>query len=498
MNYFKKNILIGENNKIETYGNTGILIFLDNQSIINLALTNKAIFSTCYEYLITTEINKNKITKKNFVSSKKIRLIEREIFLNKRSLLSEEKQTKLDQEFFDTFKNKDNLKECQDLYNLGASLSFLNQEGHTFDNFSCFLRRVHDYDQITLQKFKIYINSIINIQDLNDQKADYTEQENFFQILFLQEFQHFPNSQNLFCGALQLLHQIALNFDICLGVRDIISNQYYGIFNHFNYYEETEYEYYSSLEPKDEFFYLLNPTENKINFGYQLDFLKIIADNLDLIEHHPNKDLNVKISEHYNILIEGTEELIGFYKEKLVNEEGENCYVPDYEVVQYEKSVKILVGLIPVYYKYSYVMWRGLLDVLFLKFKGLVFKHVEKNNKISEDLKGKVFCYLLEKYFGKKFSRIENFFFNFYEFHENNKFEKSEYFEKLEEEFYEDKEDSEFLYRCIISFLAKKNKYSGLISKIIKFEEENKVIGFSTKNIKNPITEQECIVNLDK
>ena len=64
MNYFKKNILIGENNKIETYGNTGILIFLDNQSIINLALTNKAIFSTCYEYLITTEINKNKISLK--------------------------------------------------------------------------------------------------------------------------------------------------------------------------------------------------------------------------------------------------------------------------------------------------------------------------------------------------------------------------------------------------------------------------------------------------
>jgi len=505
-NLMKKYFFFGEINTNEKFGRQGILQFLDPLTINKLSSTNKTMNNYCTEFQFLNDINKKKLTQQQLQLEKLNMQKIRSNFLETRNKLSSEEQGKLDEEFFKHLTQEGyNLEQTQELFKKGASISFL-KEDHVFDNFSTFIR-FGKYTIEKIERYKIFINSVMKIEDLSSQTADYTEGETFFQILFRQCFQHMwnGNTELIFKGAYELFYQSALNFDISLGVKDLLETPYYQIFQNFEYCYEPQFINKEKSEKEKEFqtfFYLVDPKENPKDFEYQLKFIDLIADNLEKLEESPNKvKSELNISEHYNLLFSNWDELEGFYKSRVMNSSNnyEKYYNAEIEsdIQTYEKLVKILVELVSIFAKYKKAFLRDLLDKLFLKFKGLVFKYFEKDNTIEESIKQLTRNYLLKTYFGvdlninNKENHYKMYFNSVVDY--DHLIEKSDFFKSLEREYFENEEEIKILYNCLITFYRYNNKLD-VIQEILKFEKENNFNRFDTFNLKHPITGEKLMI----
>lgn len=496
MEKLKKNNFIGQSNHDENFGALGVLQFLDYESLLNFARTKKAYFDTCKEFYNLNEITKKKLNQKLFEKDRARVQSQRAKFLETRQKLNPEEKEKLDLEFFEELKKKsDNLYRCIELYNQGASISFLNQ-GHEFDNFTYLIRR--DKHLESLEKCKLSLDSILKIEDLQEQKADITENETFFQILFLKEFNFFYKEDlQVYKASYELFYNSALNFDIRLAVKDIIESPYYQVFRKYEYCLESGY---SQEEEEEEIFQIFNPSEETktARFVYQLKFLEFIADNFELLMQNPYRTsqifLKAKLNPHVNVLLSTFEEYSSFHKSKfselkLLGTDNEYDSELEYDIQSYEKGIKMLIGLLPVYYKYKQVFLRDLLDRLFLQYKGLVFKYLETNRTVDEDLKSVCYQYLFKKYFKIDLSLTLKAGANFVS--ENVDYdkliEKKEFYKNLESAFFEDEEDIKNLYESVVAFLVKNSK-TVIIQQILAFEKSHNSTKFNTRTLLHPIT----------
>jgi len=449
----------------------------------------------CDENYILNEINKKKLANEKYYEEKKDMQEKRGKFLEIRSKLSEEQKEKLDQEFAKLLPQKEEkLEQVNDLFLQGASVSFLKTEDHVFDNFSTYIRKDR-FTENQIERYKIYINTFMDSKDLSAQLADITENETFFQILFRLEFKHiYEQGANMFKGAYDFLYHSALNFDISLGVKDLLETPYWGIFNKYEYNYEPQYALSENLNVNDAkqlFFELQDQSAHPNDFNYQMKFIEIVADNLDELEEHPNKrKAEINISEHYNVLFNTWDELSAFYKPKMMqlhNIEDEKSYYFDHEteIQAYEKLIKILVELIPIFYRHKSVFFGDLLDKMFLKFKGLVFKHMENDLRIKEEIKEAARDYLFKKYFGICLDSSKTFYCGKLDL--DNLIEKSDCFKSLHKQYFENEEDMQLLYKCVVSFYHRNSK-SDVIQKILKFEQENNFTKYNTTAIVNPLS----------
>ncbi len=458
------------------------------------------------------EINKKLISQEKFSKEREIKQEIRKNFIINRNKLSDEERQKLDEEFFNILNENNLIDKAKELYCKGASISFL-KEGHVFDNFSTFIRKDR-YNDDLIRKYKIYIDSSIEIQDLSAQVADYTEGETFFQILLRQIFLKMWPRETMIKGSFQLFYETSLNFEISLGVKDLIETQYYNIFGKFennydpkyqeinyvnNTYDILNYEFEQEAA-KERFFELVNPKENRQDFNYQLKFIELIVDNLERLEESPNKKRpELNISEHYNILFTTWENLTDFYKTKFMNtyeikNEKDYYYIIEDEIQSFEKSIKILIELVPIYYKYKKPFLRDLLDKLFLKYKGLVFKNLENEIFIEEKIKDFSRNYLFKKYLSINLTADKDNLFNFIKINYEKLIVKSDFYLNLEKQYFEDINGMKLLYSCLITFYLKKNR-KDIIEKIFKFENENNLKIFNNLDLINPLTEEKLLIN---
>jgi len=190
------------------------------------------------------------------------------------------------------------------------------------------------------------------------------------------------------------------------------------------------------------------------------------------------------------------EELSAFYKckiMKLQNLQDEKKYCPEHEteIQSYEKVIKILVELIPIFYNHKSVFFMDLLDKLFLKFKGLVFKHLENNLNISDSVKEATRNYLFKKNFGIILDDKSLYCANK---ELENLIEKSNYFTSLHKDYLENEEDMKLLFKCVVTFYHCKTK-SDVIQKILKFEKEHNFTKFNTNSILHPLTGEKLFDN---
>jgi len=229
------------------YGKNGILCYLDNVSLINLASTSRYNYSLFKDVICLRGrfLEENRIL---FLEENKHDFIEKkESWLKKRIDISDEDRIELDNKFKKQFKNYEislnQVDKLKELYERGASSNIFSGDYCHSDNISCFLRcyrrgiSVTDAE-IIYEITKIVIDSETDREHLYNQEAQLTEKENIIQQSHVFCFNSFGYCFSLLGGFPKHVSELGLkifrllyNYDIGTHIYDILYKTY-GIYQY--------------------------------------------------------------------------------------------------------------------------------------------------------------------------------------------------------------------------------------------------------------------------